>query len=685
MTAAAAATAPVLAFHDVTIRFETRPPTAPVVRNATLAIARGEAVALVGESGSGKSTMAYAAMRDLGPAGRMVGGRIEVSGTDLATLAPGRLRKLRGGQVAMVPQDPMTSLSPSLRIGRQLAEVLWLHRGLRRGPAMEAAAEAMRMVDLNDVARILRSYPHQLSGGQQQRVLIALAMAGKPDLLILDEPTTGLDVTTEARILELIGRIQRESGTAVLLITHNLGIVRRFCRRVVVVYAGDIVETGPVREILERPAHPYTRALLDCIPLIDSHLAGTDLPAIGGALPDGAAMPDGCLFAPRCPRASEPCREEVPEMRSVAAARHARCIVAEEQLVSGPRPPAAHPTPAAATRDADRGDRLLALEGLGVTYAADGWAVNAVDGVDLHCGRGEILGIVGESGCGKTSLARCIAGLLAPSRGRIVFDRRDLTKVGLRRTRAVRRRIQIIFQNPEISLNPQHTVERCLLRPIALFGLAAPGRRRDRVVELLDSVQLGSHFLTRYPHELSGGERQRVAIARAFATEPDLVICDEPVSNLDVSIQAGVLNLLQELQRRDRVSFIFISHDLNVVRHVSDRIAVMYRGRICEVGTASELFTPPYHPYTEALLAAAPIVQTGIRQRRIELPRPELEAADSPRPACPFAGRCPHQVGPICAAEPPPDRSMRPGRHLFCHLPVDRLDAMEPVFDRSPP
>jgi peptide/nickel transport system ATP-binding protein len=538
------------------------------------------------------------------------------------------------------------------------------------------------MVDLTDVARILRSYPHQLSGGQQQRVLIALAMAGNPDLLILDEPTTGLDVTTEARILELIGRIQRETGTAVLLITHNLGIVRRFCRRVTVIYAGDIVEAGPVEDVLERPAHPYTRALLDCIPPVDSHLTRADLPAIGGALPDRTRMPDGCLFAPRCPRVSEPCRTDVPDLRLVMSERRARCLVAEEQLASRSPPPAAQPTPAA-TGDVDRREALLVVENLGVTYAGDGRPVKAVDGIDLHCGPGEVLGIVGESGCGKTSLARCIAGLLAPSRGRILFDGGDLTGDGLRRPQPLRRRIQMVFQNPENTLNPQHTVERCLSRPIALFGLATPGRRRDRVVELLDSVQLGSHFLTRYPHELSGGERQRVAIARAFATEPDLVICDEPISSLDASIQAGVLNLLQNLQRRNRIGFVFISHDLNVVRHVSDRIAVMYGGRLCEVGTPSELFAPPYHPYTEALLAAAPVIQTGIRQRRIELPRAGLEAAGGPLPACPFAGRCPHQVGPVCIEEPPPDRSTRPGRHLFCHLPPDRLDAMEPVFVRS--
>ena len=682
MTANAISAPPVLAFQNLTIGFETKPATAPVVRRVTLTVARGEAVALVGESGSGKSTMAYAAMGDLGPAGRMVGGRIEVLGTDLATLTPRGLAKLRGGQVAMVPQDPTTSLSPSLRIGRQLAEVLWLHRRLR-GPAMEAAAaKALQMVDLTDVSRILRSYPHQLSGGQQQRVLIALAMAGEPDLLILDEPTTGLDVTTEARVLELIGRIQRETGTAVLLITHNLGIVRRFCRRVAVIYAGDIVETGPVEEVLEKPAHPYTRALLDCIPSVDSHLARADLPVIGGTLPDRTKMLDGCLFAPRCPRVSELCRTNVPDFRLVVPERRARCIVAEEQLASRSRPLAAQPTPAA-TGDADRREALLVVENLGVTYAGDGRPVKAVDGIDLHCGPGEVLGIVGESGCGKTSLARCIVGLLAPSRGRILFDGVDLTGDGLRRPQPLRRRIQMIFQNPENTLNPQHTVERCLSRPISLFGLATTGRRRDRVVELLDSVQLGSHFLTRYPHELSGGERQRVAIARAFATEPDLVICDEPVSSLDASVQAGVLNLLQNLQRRNSVGFVFISHDLNVVRHVSDRIAVMYGGRLCEVGTPSELFAPPYHPYTEALLAAAPVIQTGIRQRRIELPRADLDAAGGPLPACPFADRCPHQVGPVCIEESPPDRSTRPGRHLFCHLPPDRLDAMEPVFVRS--
>ncbi len=677
--------APILTFHEVTIRFENTAQHAPVVRKATLAIGRGETLALVGESGSGKSTMAYSAMGDMGATGRLIHGRIQVSGTDLGTLTPGQLRKLRGGQVAMVPQDPMTSLSPSVRIGQQLAEVLSLHRGVRRGPAMDAAAaEALQLVDLNDVTRIARSYPHQLSGGQQQRVLIALAMIGNPDLLILDEPTTGLDVTTEARILDLIARIQKESGTAVLLITHNLGVVRQFCQRVAVIYAGDIVETGPVGEVLANPAHPYTRALLDCIPPIDSHLTRADLPTIHGGLPDRADMPEGCLFAPRCPQVSPPCRAEIPELRPVAQGRHARCIVAPQQLVSAPPAPAIHPTPAAETNEGESDDPLLSVEGLGITYQADGGPVNAVDGVDFQCRRGEVLGIVGESGCGKTSLARCIAGLAAPSQGRIIFDQQHLAGVGRRRPPDARRRIQMVFQNPESSLNPQQTIEQCLSRPLILFDLVTPEGRRDRVVELLDSVQLGNQFLTRYPHELSGGERQRVAIARAFAAEPDLVICDEPVSSLDVSIQAGILNLLQDLQRRDQVGFIFISHDLNVVRHVSDRIAVMYRGRICEVGTPSELFAPPYHPYTEILLAATPVVQGNVLKRKIQLPVSTLEAARGTLPGCPFVDRCPHQDGLPCATEPPPDRSVHAGRHLFCHLPVDQLNAMEPVFTHAP-
>jgi len=514
--------------------------------------------------------------------------------------------------------------------------------------------------------------------------LIALAMISKPDLLILDEPTTGLDVTTEARILELIGRIQKEYGTAVLLITHNLGIVRQFSQRVIVLYAGDIVESGPVKEILENPAHPYTKGLLNCIPQIDSHLIEMDLPTIAGGLPDRNAMPSGCLFAPRCPLVSDQCHAGIPELKQVAEAHHVRCIFAEEQRVSNQRLSSVSSTPVPVAADAVEDDVLLSVEGLAVRYETEFGVVHAVDGVDFQCRRGEVLGIVGESGCGKSSLARSIAGLLVPSSGRIIFDQQDITRDGLQRPADVRRRIQMVFQNPEHSLNPQHTIEKCLLRPIKLFSQIAPENYRDRIIELLESVKLNSYHLNRYPHELSGGERQRVAIARALAAEPDLVICDEPVSSLDVSVQAGILNLLQESQRTDRVAFIFISHDLNVVRHISNRIVVMYRGRICEAGTTAELLSPPYHPYTEALLGATPIVQSGILKRKVNLPYSTSKAAGGESEGCLFADRCPHKVGLICESELPPDRSLHTGGHLFCHLSNDQLGAMEPIFTRTP-
>ena len=673
---------PALAFHDTTIRYRSKVALAPVVRNATLTIAPGEAVALVGESGSGKSTLAYAAMWDQLTGGQVIGGRIEVSGTDLSTLSRAQLRQLRGGRVAMVPQDPMTSLSPSLLIGRQLAEVLRLHRNLNGRLLEEGAADALRLVDLSDVSRIRRSYPHQLSGGQQQRVLLALAMAGQPDVLILDEPTTGLDVTTEARILELIGRIQRETGTAVLLITHNLGIVRRFCQRIAVIYAGDIVEIGPVEVVLTQPAHPYTRALLDCIPPIDSHITGERLPAIAGAIPSRTDLPAGCLFGPRCPRVTDACRERVPELRALAAGRLARCVHAEDELASAPRSKRGYQSSKTDSDSVHRPSPLLEIDDLVVTYNSGRNRVIAVNEIAFRCNRGEVLGIVGESGCGKTSLARCVVGLIEPSRGRIVFDGQEITGYGLRRPRSLRGRVQMVFQNPESSINPQHTVEQCLVRPLVLFDLVARKSRRDRIVELLESVHLGSEYLGRYPHELSGGERQRVAIARAFAAEPDLIVCDEPVSSLDVSIQAGVLNLLLELQRKSGVSFVFISHDLNVVRHISNRIVVMYDGRICEVGTPSELLAPPYHPYTEALLAAVPIVQAGVRQRRTLLPgRPSVDSTAADTPGCLFSNRCPHRVGAICGQSLPPDKFQRSDRHLYCHIPLQELENRKPVFE----
>ena len=674
---------PALAFHDVTISFQTKAISSPVVRNATLTIAPGEAMALVGESGSGKSTLAYAAMGDELNGARVISGRVEVSGTDISTLSGPMLQRLRGGKVAMVPQDPMTSLSPSLRIGRQLYEVLSLHHGLKGRPLEDSASEALRLVDLTDVPRILRSYPHQLSGGQQQRVLLSLAMAGQPGLLILDEATTGLDVTTEARILELVGRIQRETRTSVLLITHNLGIVRRFCQSVAVIYFGDIVEIGSVEAVLNHPAHPYSRALLDCIPPIDSHITGQMLPTIEGAIPRRTDMPAGCLFAPRCQRATDVCSERVPELRTISPGYLARCVYAEDELASMLRSPRDTLLNERDSSSVHRPIPLLEVKDLVVTYQSGRHRVTAVNKISFSCNRGEVLGIVGESGCGKTSLARCIVGLIEPKGGQIVFDGQELTGYGLRRPHPLRKSVQMVFQNPQSSINPQHTVEQCLMRPLVLYDLVVRKKRRDKVVELLESVQLGSEYMGRYPHELSGGELQRVAIARAFSSDPDLIVCDEPVSSLDVSIQAGVLNLLVELQQKNKVSFVFISHDLNVVRHVSNRIAVMYNGRICEMGTPSELFVPPYHPYTEELLAAVPIVQVGVRQRKvIPTGNPSRYTTTTDTPCCQFSGRCPRYVGMICDKSVPPDKFTHSDRHLYCHIPLKELESMEPVLEK---
>jgi len=602
---------PALEITGLSVSYGAGPSPLHAVRDFSLNIAPGEAYGLIGESGSGKSSVAYAVMRHL-PAARLSAVRLALHGRDLLALTPNELAQVRGRQVAMVYQDPVSALNPVLRVGEQVAEVLRRHGGMAAAAAWARTLALFEQVHLPEPAAIARRYPHQLSGGQQQRVVIAMAIACEPGLLVMDEPTTGLDVTTEAVILELIRELRRSLGAAVLFISHNLAVVANVCDRVGVLYAGQLVEEGTAREVLRAPRHPYTIGLLDSVPRPDSRHR---LRAIPGGLPDLRHVPTGCIFRARCGVAVAECAN-MPQLYSRAPGHLSRCHLAAPERAA-PTPP--EPAPAVRAEPLPR----LQIEGLSrwfhpgaLARLAGAEPVRAVTEVSLAVPQGRTLAIIGESGSGKSTLARCVAGLLPPGRGQVRLDGRVLAHAVQRRRRSEQQAIQFIFQSPDSSLNPHHSVAEIVARPLQLYGRERGAALRRRVDELLAVVKLPARYGSRYPRELSGGEQQRVCIARAFAAAPLLVICDEPTSALDISVQAAILNELLDLQARFGTSYLFISHDLAVVRHVADRVAVMYQGRVLEQGAPDEVFAAPEHPYTRALLAAVP---------RLDAPEPEEE------------------------------------------------------------
>ncbi len=680
---------PVLTIRDMHISYFARGQEIKAVRGINLTVHAGETLALVGESGSGKSSVAFAAMRGLDAAGRLMRGSIHFNDTDLLALGPRELRRIQGSRIAMVYQDPQTALNPAFRVGNQIAEVISEHTDASGRKVRVRVLDLLEEVNLPDPAGVFLRYPHELSGGQQQRVLIAMAFACNPELLIMDEPTTGLDVTTEAHILDLVSKLQDTHGSAILYITHNLGVVARFCHRVAVMYAGEILEEGPVSRVFSKPNHPYTRSLLTCIPRLDLSKRDRALNAIEGRLPNLANLPGGCIFAPRCNERRDACETTHIEADPVGddSGDFVRCLrwreIPEFQFDR-------HTRKAESADAATTSDTLLDIGNLRCYYrlrrglkdfATGGKAklVHAVDDVDLVLGRGQTLSIVGESGCGKTTLGRTVVGLQTATAGGLMFEGKLLEGKARARGADLRRRVQIIFQNPDATLNPQKSVGETIRRPLELFGLVPMAEQVDRVAALLRSVNLPAAYAQRYPHELSGGEKQRVAIARAFAAEPELIVCDEPLSALDVSVQAAILNLLVELQKTSNTAYMFISHDLSVVRYLSDQVAVMYMGRLCEIGTPEEVFMPPYHPYTEALLSAISIPDPSIEQETVRLEGP-VPSPINPAPGCRFASRCPRKVGDICEREDPPLHQINDNHRLYCHIPREDLDKMRPVI-----
>lgn len=686
---------PILEIENLSVAYRQGGDWLQAVREATLQIRSGETYGLVGESGSGKTTLVLAVMRYLSENGSVRSGGVRLQGRDLLALSEGEMRQVWGKQITMVPQNPQSSLNPSIRIGEQIAETLRFHQELSAAKARSRAVELLEMVHIADPERVVQNYPHQISGGMQQRVMIAMALSTEPALLVLDEPTTSLDVTTQAVILDLVKELIQGRRTAALYVTHNLGVVAQVCDRVAVLYAGELVEDAATVDLYSQPLHPYTQGLLDSVPRLGELKSQVQLRAIQGHIPPLGERPLSCVFVSRCPLAVEIC-EQRPPLYEPDSSRRTRCHRWEE--IRRGEVDAKQPASEQVQDGIDGGEEpgegplVLDLENLDVHFpinrsldeilrGGEPQVVRAVDGVSLEINRGKTLGLVGESGSGKTTIARAITGLEVKTDGSIDLLSMSLPADLSRRDLDTLRHLQMIFQNPEEALNPYLSVGESLRRPfVRLLGMSA-GEADRRVEQLLRSVSLPASYANRMPGQLSGGEKQRVAVARAFASNPDLLIADEPVTSLDVSVQASILNLLNNLQVEHQSSLLFISHNLAVVGYLADTIAVIYLGQLMEVAASQDLFEPPYHPYTEALLSAIPLADPAADQKQIRLEGEIPSPTDVPS-GCPFHTRCPRFLGEICVEELPPWRvDEATGKRYYCHIPVDELKAaQERVF-----
>jgi peptide/nickel transport system ATP-binding protein len=659
-----------LELRDLDVVYRVRGIDRQVLRSVSFSIPRGGSYGLVGESGCGKSTAALAIVRYLPRNGRVTSGSIEIAGRDVVDLNTAELRRLRANDVGMVYQNPGAALNPSIRIGHQVAEVFTI-RGVEGKEARERAQLALRTVQIADPRSVMERYPHQLSGGMQQRVVIAMALAKDPALLILDEPTTGLDATVEAEVLDLIAKLQTEFDTAVLFISHNLGVIAKMCERVGVLYAGTLVEEGSAATVLTDPRHPYTVGLIRCIPRGGVRKDHGRLDTIPGFLPNLGEAPPGCIFADRCGLVEARCRTEPPPLYSVTPTHASRCHF-HDLASTLSRAEAANVSLPTVDRVAEP---LVRFDGLGKIFHQRGHSVHALQDVSAAIWPGETLGLVGESGSGKTTLARALLGIVSPSSGAVELEGRTLAPTLIRRSKQDVSELQIVFQNPDSALNRRHSVRRILRRSLKKLAGLTGEAAEQRLLELMQSVRLAERYVSARPGQLSGGLKQRVAIARAFAGEPRLVVCDEPTSALDVSVQAAILNLLVELQAQRKVAYLFISHDLGVVRYLSDRIAVLYLGRLMELGSAETVFDGPHHPYTEALLSAVPTIDGGGRERiRLE---GEIPSAAEPPSGCVFHTRCHRKLGEICEQEEPPLVDAGAGHLMRCHIPIEELRSLQ--------
>ncbi len=653
-----------LAIDDLHLSYVVRGTPRAVLRGVSFEVRAGEAYGLVGESGCGKSTTAFAALRYLPTNGRIDSGRVTAAGKELTTMSGRELRRFRSNDASMVFQDPVQAVNPVLKIGRQVAEAFEV-LGQSGAEARDSALHALERVHIADPVRVMERYPHQLSGGMLQRVVIAMALAGDPKLLVLDEPTTGLDATVEAEVLDLVRELRSELNSAILLIAHNLGVIRTMCDRVGVMYAGRVVEEGVVGDVFDDPSHPYTKGLLNSIPRHGIRKTDRELFAIPGNLPQiGESLPT-CVYVDRCPIATDLCRTDVPPVVARREGHWTRCHHPDriDQV----------PDPEEVSEEHRVGDdEVIGVHGVSKTFRQRGHEVPALVGIDIGFAEGETLGLVGESGSGKSTLAKTMLGVYEPDEGGAITLRgREMKGKATDRIDESIRAIQMVFQNPDSALNRAWTVRRILMRTVTkLTGLRGDAAEA-RAVEIAEAMRLSERHLDMRPRQLSGGLKQRVAIARAFAGDPNVVVCDEPTSALDVSVQAAILNLLARLQREDRTSYLFISHDIGVVRYLADRIAVMYVGRIVELGTTDQIFAGPNHPYTEALLSAVPNVD-GVADDRIPLTG-EIPSPADPPSGCVFHTRCHRFMPGTCDVVDPPEIELAPGHVSKCHLSADEL------------
>jgi peptide/nickel transport system ATP-binding protein len=675
---AVASRADALAVEHVDVSYRVRGRDTLVVRDVSFNVARGESYGLVGESGCGKSTIALAIVRYLARNGSVSKGRIAIDGQDVLAMSGTRLRDLRAKTVSMVYQEPGRALNPTIRVGRQVAEVFEI-AGMAREAALEHSREMLEKVRISDPGGVMQRYPHQLSGGMLQRVVIAMALASEPSLLILDEPTTALDATVEAEVLDLVAALRSEFNTSLLFISHNLGVIARMCDRVGVLYAGELIEEGPARATFLDPRHPYTVGLLRCIPRRDSLKAHRALETIPGFLPTPGQVAQGCVFAERCGLAEDRCRTEAPPPYDAGDGRRSRCHFHERAQTLPHRDPSEDAGAGGSSEraaDAAGGEPLIRATSVSKTFHMHGQAIHGLVDVSLELRTGETLGLVGESGSGKTTFARVLLGLTAPDAGgTLTLDGQPLGTGSGARSHEQQKALQIVFQNPDSALNRRHSVRRLISRALSRLGGYQGEALAVRLKALIAEVRLSERHLALQPKQLSGGLKQRVAIARAFAGNPRIVVCDEPTSALDVSVQAAILNLLTDLQHREGVSYLFISHDLGVVRYLSDRIAVLYLGRVMELGPAERVFSGPHHPYTEALLSAVPTLEGSDKQRiRLE---GEIPSAADPPSGCVFHTRCPRHLGEICDTVEPPLAEAEPGHSIRCHIPIDELRRLQ--------
>ena len=668
--------ATVQTINNLTIGFQSQKgEQISILKNISTSINQGETVGIVGESGSGKSTLALAMMGYVKHGLFPISGECMFHSNNLLEMENKELESIRGRKIAMIPQNAGQSLTPNLKIGYQIDEALRLHTDLKQIERDEKISELLNKVRLPSPEIMAQRYPHELSGGQQQRVAVAMALAGSPELLLLDEPTTGLDVTTQAHVLELLNHIAKETGTSMVYVSHDLGAIAQVSDRVIVMYSGEIVLDGPVRSILKNPIHPYTFGLLKSIPKLT--LPG--LPnSMSGSQPQPGSIKNGCSFYERCEFSDKNCKVNSPTLEFIEDLKTSVRCFKHSQLFNLNK---LDSQKVKSIENRILKNEILDLSNVSISYAKQKFfdqlfnkfndSNPTVKDINININKGETLALVGESGSGKSTILKSIAGLLKTKDGQIKFDKDKILSNDLKqREPSYLRAIQLIFQNPDESLNPNHTVEEIVSQPLRLyFGLKGQ-ELKEKIIEVLDKVRLGEFYLTRYPRQLSGGEKQRVAVARAFAAKPDIILCDEVTSALDVSVQAAVLNLLQELKEDFGTTYIFVSHDLAVVRAISDRVAVLYQGRLCEIGLSKNVYNFPSHPYTEVLLGAVLEPDPDIKPKLVA---EDIVEEKPPEVGCSFQGRCPRILGDICKNEAPPWQTGENGNSIRCHIKIEDL------------